>query len=251
MFVLLDEGHRGSAREAAADASSAFPLRASHEGQDQAVSAPALPLLPLVVGVVAVTRPMSQTSKDDEGRSWLSPQRWLEALPGVSSGSDEDDVGEDETDEDETGTPSTGRSAVAARAAEHSDGPRSASGTVREPVGGTTTVSERAVSKIAGAAARDVDGVAGIGGRSPRLPGTDPALDGVSAEVGRTQTAIDLTVSVRYPAVITEVARTMRRSVTQRVQRMTGLQVVEVNVDVVDLEGPAAQAAQGDGAPGG
>mgnify|MGYP003694744791 CR=1 FL=1 len=54
-------------------------------------------------------------------------------------------------------------------------------------------------------------------------------------EVGETQAAIDLDIVVEYGVSIADLGRSIQRNVKQAVERMTGLEVVEVNVNVDDL----------------
>ncbi|WP_093801468.1 Asp23/Gls24 family envelope stress response protein [Streptomyces sp. Wb2n-11] len=112
---------------------------------------------------------------------------------------------------------------------------------------GRTTIADGVVEKIAGLAARDVLGVHAMGsGLSrtfgavrDRVPGgTKSVTRGVKAEVGEVQTALDLEIVVEYGVSITDVARTVRQNVVSSVERMTGLEVVEVNIAVSDVKLP-------------
>lgn len=120
---------------------------------------------------------------------------------------------------------------------------------------GTTTIADTVVSKIAALAAREVDGVAELGGSLSSALGSvvgrirgsssnDPSTAGVGVEVGTTQAAVDLTMKVLYPASIHQVADAVRQNVIDRIQSMTGLEVVEVNVAVNDLVFPGEQPEQ-------
>jgi uncharacterized alkaline shock family protein YloU len=109
---------------------------------------------------------------------------------------------------------------------------------------GKTTVADAVVAKVAGLAAREVGGVYGFGGSASRafgafterIPGArSSSSQGVSVEVGERQAAIDLVIVVEYGAAVADVARAIRRNVVAAVEQMTGLQVVEVNVNVADL----------------
>ncbi|MFF9062795.1 Asp23/Gls24 family envelope stress response protein [Streptomyces sp. NPDC101213] len=113
---------------------------------------------------------------------------------------------------------------------------------------GRTTIADGVVEKIAGMAARDVVGVHAMGsGMSrtfgavrDRVPGgsTKSVTRGVKAEVGEVQTALDLEIVVDYGVSITEVSRDVRENVIAAVERMTGLEVVEVNISVSDVKLP-------------
>ncbi|GAA2277120.1 stress protein [Streptomyces ruber] len=112
---------------------------------------------------------------------------------------------------------------------------------------GRTTIADGVVEKIAGLAARDVVGVHAMGsGLSrtfgavrDRVPGGSKAVTrGVKAEVGEVQTALDLEIVVEYGMAIADVARAVRENVVAAVERMTGLEVVEVNIAVSDVKLP-------------
>ncbi|TDC72206.1 Asp23/Gls24 family envelope stress response protein [Streptomyces hainanensis] len=112
---------------------------------------------------------------------------------------------------------------------------------------GRTTIADGVVAKIAGMAARDVVGVYALGGGiartlgavRDRVPGGGrSATRGVKAEVGEVQTALDLEIVVEYGVSIVAVSRTVRENVIAAVERMTGLEVVEVNINVGDVKLP-------------
>ena len=114
---------------------------------------------------------------------------------------------------------------------------------------GRTTIAASVVQKIAGIAAREISGVHSMGGGvsrafgaiRERIPGggTGAAnIAGVQVEVGEKQAAIDLDLVVEYGASIVELARAVRRNVITAVERMTGLEVIEVNVAVNDINLP-------------
>lgn len=112
---------------------------------------------------------------------------------------------------------------------------------------GRTTIADSAVEKIVGMAARDVDGVhamgsgmsRAIGAARDRVPGTGKSVSrGVKVEVGEKQTAVDLEIVVDYGVSITNVAGNVRESVISAVEWMTGLEVVEVNIAVSDVQLP-------------
>ena len=111
---------------------------------------------------------------------------------------------------------------------------------------GTTSIDDAVVAKIAAIAAREIDGVAELGGALSsalgnvvgRIRGQDHATAGVGVEVGTRQAAVDMTCKVLYPASIHEVAESLRQNVIDRIESMTGLEVVEVNVAITDLVFP-------------
>ncbi|MEJ2866504.1 Asp23/Gls24 family envelope stress response protein [Actinomycetospora sp. OC33-EN08] len=123
---------------------------------------------------------------------------------------------------------------------------------------GKTTIADGVVAKIAGLAAREVSGVYGFGSSAARafgaiterIPGgRSSSSQGVAVEVGERQAAIDLTIVVEYGVGIAELARAIRRNVITAVEQMTGLEVVEVNVNVVDLHLPSEDDRDDEPAP--
>ncbi|MFC8044565.1 Asp23/Gls24 family envelope stress response protein [Nocardia sp. NPDC057353] len=109
---------------------------------------------------------------------------------------------------------------------------------------GTTTIADMVVQKIAGLAAREVRGVHALGAGSSRafaalrdrIPGASASVgQGVSVEVGETQAAVDVEIVVEYGVAIAEIARAVRRNVITAIEQMTGLEVVEVNINVNDV----------------
>jgi uncharacterized alkaline shock family protein YloU len=109
---------------------------------------------------------------------------------------------------------------------------------------GRTTIADTVVSKIAGLAARDVAGVHDLGGGASRavgalrerIPGASTNFSqGVSVEVGEKQAAVDLDIVAEYGVSIADLAAGIRRNVIAALERMTGLEVVEVNIAVHDV----------------
>ncbi len=112
---------------------------------------------------------------------------------------------------------------------------------------GRTTVADTVVQKIAGRAAREVSGVYDFGGSTARtfgaiaerIPGArSSSRQGVAVEVGEKQAAVDLDVVVEYGVPIGPLAQSIRRNVIGAIEQMTGLEVVEVNINVNDLHLP-------------
>ena len=61
----------------------------------------------------------------------------------------------------------------------------------------------------------------------------------MSVEVGETQAAIDIDIVAYYGESIIETANAIRENVIERIEGMTGLEVVEVNLSVDDLYIPS------------
>ncbi len=63
--------------------------------------------------------------------------------------------------------------------------------------------------------------------------------------MGEKQAAVDLDIVVEYGASIVELARAVRRNVITAVERMTGLEVIEVNIAVNDIHLPEVDLGAG------
>jgi uncharacterized alkaline shock family protein YloU len=111
---------------------------------------------------------------------------------------------------------------------------------------GLISIDDRVVEKMAsqaaaeipdaGAAAprvlgRSVTGAAALGARTTSLT----ALPKASAEVDGSVVVLDLSISIRWPSSVPEVASAVREHVRARVSELTGLTVTEVAISVTDL----------------
>ncbi|MFF3765354.1 Asp23/Gls24 family envelope stress response protein [Streptomyces sp. NPDC001922] len=118
---------------------------------------------------------------------------------------------------------------------------------------GRTTIADSVVEKIAAIAAREVPGIHSLGAGMARtfgavrdrVPGGRPDVArGVKVEVGERQAAVDLDVVIEYGMPIIDVAGDARSNVISAVERMTGLEVVEVNIAVDDVHLPDEEDEQ-------
>lgn len=109
---------------------------------------------------------------------------------------------------------------------------------------GKTTIADTVVAKIAGIAVREVNGVHALGGGAARavgllrerIPGAKTNhSQGVSVEVGERQAAVDVELVADYGVSIADLAEGIRRNVISSIERMTSLEVTEVNVAVQDV----------------
>jgi uncharacterized alkaline shock family protein YloU len=118
--------------------------------------------------------------------------------------------------------------------------------------GGATTISDQVVAKIAGIAAREVDGVeeltpqgfgGTISGLANKVSGAQSHDQGVRVQVGQHETIVDLAMIVRYGASIPRVAEAVRKSVSDQLLSMTGLRSREINIAVTDIAFPETAAS--------
>lgn len=101
---------------------------------------------------------------------------------------------------------------------------------------GTIRIADEVVSIIAGLAATEVEGVAGMsGGIASGIAetlGRKNFSKGVKVEVGEKEAAIDLYIIVKYGVRIPDIALNVQEAVKAAIENMTGLSTVEVNVHV-------------------
>lgn len=107
---------------------------------------------------------------------------------------------------------------------------------------GAIKIAEEVVSIIAGLAATEIDGIAGmsggvVGGIAEML-GRKNFSKGVKVEVGEREAAVDLFIIVKYGARIPDVALAAQENIKRAIETMTGLSVVEVNVHVQGVSFP-------------
>ncbi|HEX5849923.1 MAG TPA: Asp23/Gls24 family envelope stress response protein [Rubrobacter sp.] len=118
---------------------------------------------------------------------------------------------------------------------------------------GSTSISDSVVSKIAGIASQEVDGIRMGSGGSQAVSGllgsitggsSGSQTQGVSVEVGQEEAAIDLTLTAEYGKSIPQLAEAVRRNVANRVESLVGLRVNEVNITVSNIFFPQQEAEQ-------
>lgn len=95
---------------------------------------------------------------------------------------------------------------------------------------------DKVIKKIAGIAAEQVPGVLTVsGGVLGRLRSNEDWTRGIEAEVGRRQVALDMCVVAEYGYNVPQLFDAVAASVTKAMADMTGLQVVELNMQVSDV----------------
>ncbi|GAC1556348.1 MAG: Asp23/Gls24 family envelope stress response protein [Herpetosiphon sp.] len=123
---------------------------------------------------------------------------------------------------------------------------------------GKTTIANGVVSKVAGIAASEIEGVyqlvsagpgAALSNLAQRVAGSDVRDRGVTVEVGQREAAVDVRLITIYGASIPQVSQAVRQNIITRVRDMTGLVVKEVNIDVIDLYFPGEERQPAPPAP--
>ncbi len=116
---------------------------------------------------------------------------------------------------------------------------------------GSTTISNAVVSRVAGLAAQEVEGVQlgggtarAVGGILDSVAGSSGQTRGVSVEVGEVEAAVELTITVEYGRAIHQIAEAVRTNVIRRVESLVGLRVTEVTITISDLYFPQQEQQQ-------
>ncbi len=104
---------------------------------------------------------------------------------------------------------------------------------------GRTRIADRVVEKIAARAVAEVDRATGtprqvLGVRLGSTGSDTPAR--VDADVDGGVVTVAVSMAVRWPAPIREVARQVRGHVTERLEALTGLEVAHVDIEVPTLQ---------------
>jgi uncharacterized alkaline shock family protein YloU len=107
---------------------------------------------------------------------------------------------------------------------------------------GKVRISDEAVAEIAAVAAQKVNGVATMGSGSRMdllvdLLGSSGGGQGVQVEMRHQEIRLKLYIVLEFGVEITEVALQVQESVAQAVEKMTGFQVLEVDVNIQGVKG--------------
>ena len=119
---------------------------------------------------------------------------------------------------------------------------------------GLTTVADQVVAKIAGLAIKEIPGVYDLGNSAARALGalrskvgaSESITQGISVEIGQTQTALDVVLIVEYPYPVHEVADKVRDAIFSAIEGLVGLEVTEVNIKVTDVHVPDSDEEDAD-----
>lgn len=110
-----------------------------------------------------------------------------------------------------------------------------------ESVKGELVFEDKVIQKLIGLALDEIDGLLTIDGDffsniASKLVNTDSTTSGVDVEVGKKQVAADLSIVAEYGKDVTSIYEKMKQVISEEVKKMTGLDVIEVNVNVVDVK---------------
>ena len=112
---------------------------------------------------------------------------------------------------------------------------------VSKDVRGELTYENKVIQKIIGLSLDRVPGLLHVDGGffsnlTEKLVNTNDVTHGVNVEVGKEQVAVDLNVIVEYRKNVPTLYNQIKEVIVSEVAKMTDLEVVEVNVNVVDIK---------------
>ena len=112
---------------------------------------------------------------------------------------------------------------------------------VSKDVRGELTYENKVIQKIIGLSLERVPGLLHVDGGffsnlTEKLVNTNDVTHGVNVEVGKEQVAVDLNVIVEYRKNVPTLYNQIKEVIISEVAKMTDLEVVEVNVNVVDIK---------------
>lgn len=115
---------------------------------------------------------------------------------------------------------------------------------------GSIRIADEVVAVIAGLAATEINGVAGmsggLAGGIAEILGRKNLSKGVKVEVGEKEAAVDLFCIVEFGVRIPDVAVQIQENVKKAIESMTGLVVVEVNVHIQGVVFPNPETKEED-----
>lgn len=113
--------------------------------------------------------------------------------------------------------------------------------TPAQEVKGELTYDDKVIQKIIGIALENIDGLLTVDGGffsniAEKLVNTDNVTSGIDVEVGKKQVAVDLDIVAEYGKDIAKLFTDIQKLIVEEVRKMTSLEVIEVNVNVVDIK---------------
>ena len=119
-----------------------------------------------------------------------------------------------------------------------------------ENVTGVVKVHESVIASIIRKAACSVDGVIRLAGNTlvdniAEFVGSKKVMDrAISIEMGDNSVKIEIRIILAYGCKVPEVAAEVQNAVIEEIARITGMQVLRIDVVVMDLEDPEEESTQ-------
>ena len=106
---------------------------------------------------------------------------------------------------------------------------------------GELTFEDKVIQKIVGISLETIPGLLTINGGffsnlADKIVNNNDVTSGIDVEVGKKQVAVDLSIVAEYGKDVTTIYDKIKEVISKEIKKMTGLDVIEVNVDVVDVK---------------
>ncbi|MGY3779163.1 Asp23/Gls24 family envelope stress response protein [Isobaculum melis] len=110
-----------------------------------------------------------------------------------------------------------------------------------QAVKGDLTFDDKVIQKIIGISLESINGLLTVNGGffsniAEKLVNTNNVTAGIDVEVGKKQVAVDLDIVAEYGTDIAKLYDQIQKVIAEQVKKMTSLEVIEVNVNVVDVK---------------
>lgn len=108
-------------------------------------------------------------------------------------------------------------------------------------VKGSLSFDDKVIQKIIGLSLEQIDGLLTVDGGffsnlADKVINNDDVTTGITAEVGTKQVAADMDIVVEYGKDAHKLYEEMKQLIAKQIHDMTGLELVELNVKVVDIK---------------
>jgi uncharacterized alkaline shock family protein YloU len=112
---------------------------------------------------------------------------------------------------------------------------------------GKVMIADEVISTIAGTAALEIDGVSALAGSRDlaQILGRRSQTKGVVVEVDANSVTVTLNIVVKFGHQIQAVSEAIQKRVKSAIENMTGLNTLEVNINVVGILYDSSSKAKG------
>ena len=116
-------------------------------------------------------------------------------------------------------------------------------------IAGKVTFDDKVIEKIIARVLEETPGVIAAKGNfvsdlAQRFSNKEVSTDGIDVEVGQEQVAVDLDIIIEYDQDVPEIAEKITQLAYDEIKLATGLDVIEVNVNVADIMSKEEYAKQ-------
>ena len=116
-------------------------------------------------------------------------------------------------------------------------------------IAGKITFDDKVIEKIIARVLEETPGVIAAKGNfvsdlAQRFSNKEVSTDGIDVEVGQEQVAVDLDIIIEYDQDVPEIAEKISQLAYDEIKLATGLDIIEVNVNVADIMSKEEYAKQ-------